>query len=62
MASCTLYLLHVNYTLVIMMVVIIIITITVVPSKNKEEWHLLAMAFTESFNVLKSLIRTLMVM
>lgn len=64
-AQCliTMYLLHVNYTLLIMVVVVvIIITSTVVPSKNKEEWHLLAMAFTEPFNVLKSLIRTSVVM
>ena len=49
--------LHVNYMLAV--IVVVVITITVVPSKDKAGGQLVAIAFTELFNLIKSLIRTL---
>lgn len=54
-------LLHVNYTLAVMVIVVAII-IVAVPSKDKARWCLVAVAFTESFTLLKSSIKTSMVM
>lgn len=40
-------------------IVVVVVPITVVPSKDKVGGQLVAIAFTESFNLIKSLIRTL---
>ena len=51
--------LHVNYMLAVIVITITIVVITiVVPSKDKGGGQLVAIAFAESFNLLKSLIKT----
>lgn len=51
--------LHVNYMLAVIVFTITIVTTIVVPSKDKGGGQLVAIAFTESFNILQSLIKTL---
>lgn len=50
---------HANYMLAVIVFTITIVITIVVPSKDKGGGQLVARAFTESFNILQSLIKTL---